>query len=71
MSITMSEQEKIRRDSLNELIRIGILPYPPETFEITTRAVDIRQHFPEDGPLPAQSPDRDCSVAVYFAAIPP
>ena len=48
MSITMSEQEKIRRDSLNELIRLGVLPYPSETFEISTLAATIRQRFPED-----------------------
>ncbi len=54
MSIILSEQEKIRRDSLNELIKIGILPYPPETFEITAQAVDIRQRFPED-PVPFQN----------------
>jgi lysyl-tRNA synthetase, class II len=47
MSTLLSEQEKIRRDSLNELIRLGITPYPSETFEITTQAVNIRQHFQE------------------------
>jgi len=48
MSITLSEQEKIRRDSLNELIRLGIVPYPSELFEITANAATIREQFPID-----------------------
>jgi lysyl-tRNA synthetase, class II len=51
MSITLSEQEKIRRDSLNELIRLGISPYPPETFEVNSTAADIKDQFPKDAAL--------------------
>ena len=51
MSISLSEQEKIRRDSLNELIKLGINPYPPDTFEITTQATTLRAHFAEDPSL--------------------
>lgn len=47
----LSEQEIIRRNSLQELIRLGIDPYPPETFEVNVRTADIRQHFPGDNSL--------------------
>jgi lysyl-tRNA synthetase, class II len=47
MTQQLSEQEIIRRESLNELKKLGILPYPSETFEVTTRTTDIRQKFPD------------------------
>jgi lysyl-tRNA synthetase, class II len=47
MSITLSEQEKIRRDSLNELNRLGVLPYPSEAFEVNAQTDDILKRFPE------------------------
>jgi len=31
----LSEQEVIRRQSLEELLKLGINPYPAELFEIT------------------------------------
>jgi lysyl-tRNA synthetase, class II len=51
MPQVLSEQEKIRRDSLNELIRLGIDPYPPETFEVNAQAAEIKKAFPEDSSL--------------------
>ncbi|MCX6246540.1 MAG: lysine--tRNA ligase [Bacteroidetes bacterium] len=51
MSQVLSEQETIRRDSLKELIRLGINPYPPETFEVNATAVEIKKKFPEDSSL--------------------
>jgi len=48
MSQVLSEQEKIRRDSLNELLRLGINPYPPDTFEVSAHAAEIKKNFPED-----------------------
>lgn len=47
----LSEQEIIRRNSLNELIKLGYDPYPPEPFEITAFSMDIKNKFeqqPED-----------------------
>ncbi len=41
----LSEQESIRRDSLNEIVRLGIDPYPSETFPVTTTARDIHTLF--------------------------
>lgn len=51
MTTLLSEQETIRRNSLNELIKLGINPYPPETFEINVRSAEIKKNFPEDGSL--------------------
>jgi lysyl-tRNA synthetase class 2 len=41
----LSEQEIQRRQDREELIRLGILPYPPDTFEINVTAADIHQHY--------------------------
>ncbi|MEI6172679.1 MAG: lysine--tRNA ligase [Bacteroidota bacterium] len=55
MSNGLTEQETIRRNSLNEIIRLGINPYPPETFEVNTRAADIKINFPGDPTLYQQA----------------
>ena len=51
MSTELSEQEVIRRESLNEIIKLGINPYPAEIFEITANAEDILKKFPTDNSL--------------------
>lgn len=42
----LSEQELIRRQSLEELIKLGINPYPAQLFEVNTSAHDIHTHYP-------------------------
>ncbi len=44
----LSEQEIIRRQSLEELQRLGINPYPADLFEINTTAQEIHAKFPSD-----------------------
>jgi lysyl-tRNA synthetase class 2 len=51
MSQVLSEQELIRRNSLNELLRLGINPYPPDTFEVNAHATEIKKKFAEDQSL--------------------
>ena len=51
MEHALSEQEQIRRDSLQELLNLGIDPYPPETFAVNVSAAEIKQKFPEDNSL--------------------
>ncbi|MDD5570805.1 MAG: lysine--tRNA ligase [Bacteroidales bacterium] len=46
-----SEQEVIRRDSLKELINLGINPYPAELFEINVSSKEILENFPKDNSL--------------------
>ena len=42
----LSEQELIRRQSLEELQKMGINPYPADLFEINTTAQSIQEKFP-------------------------
>lgn len=51
MSVTeLSEQEIIRRNSLTELRKIGIEPYPAEAYPVDTTTRDIRELYnPEKG----------------------
>lgn len=44
----LSEQEIQRRESLNELRRLGINPYPAEAFDINANAVDILANYDKD-----------------------
>ena len=51
MPQVLSEQEKIRRDSLNELLQLGINPYPPDTLTVNATAAEIKQKFENDSSL--------------------
>lgn len=44
----LSEQEIQRRESLNELRKLGINPYPAEAFDINANAVDILANYEKD-----------------------
>ena len=46
MSIALSEQEILRRESLKQLRELGINPYPPEEYKVTAFAQDIADNFP-------------------------
>ena len=48
MSIALSEQEIIRRESLQQLRNLGINPYPAEAFDVTAWAQDITDNFNAD-----------------------
>ena len=41
----LSEQEQISRNSLEEIKKLGINPYPPELFEISHNAAEITAGF--------------------------
>src|SRR6187402_2641679 len=45
MSIALSEQEILRRESLQQLRTLGINPYPAEEYKVTTFAQDIADNF--------------------------
>lgn len=51
MSQVLSEQEQIRRKSLQELIQMGIDPYPADTFEVNVNVAEILDKFKEDETL--------------------
>ncbi|GAA4441839.1 lysine--tRNA ligase [Pontibacter saemangeumensis] len=44
----LSEQELRRRHEREELEKMGINPYPSETFEVTATAKEIKQHFDKE-----------------------
>ena len=44
----LSEQEQIRRNSLEEIRKLGINPYPPELFEVNHTALEITTGFEAD-----------------------
>jgi len=48
MNQALSEQEQIRRKSLQELLDMGINPYPAETFEVNANVEEILKKFPGD-----------------------
>ena len=41
----LSEQEILRRQKLEEIIKLGINPYPPELFEVNASAKDILENY--------------------------
>ena len=45
--MSLSEQEEQRRQSREDIINLGIDPYPPEKFEINSNAEQIKQKFDE------------------------
>jgi len=45
MSIALSEQEILRRESLQQLRALGINPYPPEEYKVTAFAQEISDNF--------------------------
>ena len=44
----LSEQEQIRRTSLEEIKKLGINPYPPETYAISHHTREIKESFEKD-----------------------
>jgi len=48
MSTGLSEQELLRRSSLQQLRELGINPYPAEAFEINANAADILANYERD-----------------------
>ena len=44
----LSEQEQIRRNSLEEIKKLGYNPYPPESYEITHKSSEVISLFEQD-----------------------
>jgi lysyl-tRNA synthetase class 2 len=51
MATEYSEQEQIRRNSLNELYSLGIDPYPAESFKVNVTTEEILKNFPANNSL--------------------
>lgn len=48
--LELSEQEIVRRQSLQELKNIGINPYPAEEYEVTAYSTEVLASFRDDAP---------------------
>ena len=44
----LTEQELLRRQKMNDLLKLGVNPYPAEAFEVNTSAKDILTHYEAD-----------------------
>ncbi len=44
----LSEQELLRRESMQELMKLGIDPYPADLFEVNVTAADIHENYERD-----------------------
>ncbi|MFA6643380.1 MAG: OB-fold nucleic acid binding domain-containing protein, partial [Bacteroidales bacterium] len=47
-NLELSEQEIIRRQSLDELRELGIEPYPASGFDVDSYSIDIKNEFEDD-----------------------
>jgi lysyl-tRNA synthetase, class II len=47
MAQILSEQEQIRRNSLNELTAMGINPYPANEYEVNITVAEIHEKYPD------------------------
>jgi len=48
-NLELSEQEIVRRDSLDEMRAMGIEPYPAAMYEVNAYSSDIKQKFEDEG----------------------
>ena len=46
--LELSEQEIVRRNSLNELRKMGIEPYPAAEFVVTGHTKEIKENFSDE-----------------------
>jgi len=51
MSQGLSEQEVLRRQAAEELVKLGVDPWPAATYLVNATAADILKRFPEDQSL--------------------
>ena len=51
MNPELSEQEIIRRKKLEDLLNLGINPYPADLYEVNVTTNEILEKFPKDNTL--------------------
>lgn len=47
-TLNLSEQEQVRRNSLEEIKKLGINPYPAEKYDVTDYSIEIQDSFSEE-----------------------
>ncbi|MDD6778893.1 MAG: OB-fold nucleic acid binding domain-containing protein, partial [Bacteroidales bacterium] len=55
--LELSEQEIVRRNSLAEMRKLGIDPYPAAEYQVTGYTDEIKENFVDD------APERQVSIA--------
>ncbi len=58
MSIELSEQEQLRRQSLAQLRELGIDPYPAARYDVTATAREIADGFSPEKKVVREPSDR-------------
>lgn len=48
--LELSEQEQIRRNSLDEMLKLGINPYPADEYTVSTYSTEIHENFDKENP---------------------
>ena len=48
MQNAISEQERIRRECLNQLLELGVKPYPAEIYDVNTTSKKIKENFEKE-----------------------
>lgn len=67
-TLELSEQEIIRRESLDELRKLGIEPYPAALYEVNAYSTDIKEEFKEDEKRPVSVAGRIMSRRIMGKA---
>ncbi|MDD3787553.1 MAG: lysine--tRNA ligase [Petrimonas sp.] len=67
-NLELSEQEIIRRQSLDELRQLGIEPYPAALYEVNAYSTDIKNEFKEDEKRPVRVAGRIMSRRIMGKA---
>ena len=66
--LELSEQEIIRRQSLNELRNLGIEPYPAALYEVDAYSTDIKEEFDDKEKRPVSIAGRIMSRRIMGKA---
>ena len=61
--LELSEQEIIRRQSLNELRNLGIEPYPAALYEVNAYSTDIKEEFNDEEKRPVSIERLEAAIA--------
>ena len=65
----LSEQEIVRRQSLQTMRDMGIDPYPAAEYEVTGHSTDIKAHFVDNDANGANGANGSPKVLLGFPAI--
>jgi lysyl-tRNA synthetase class 2 len=65
----LTEQELLRRQKMNDLLTLGVNPYPAEAFDVNTSAKDILTNYVADNPDSNRDEFKNISIAGRIMSI--